>query len=360
MEARADLSILDDTARMQAMDPADMLGRLGELAQQVRRAWDEARRLELPLDYRDARNIVILGMGGSAIGGELLRTLTAAEARWPIVIGRDYDLPAFVGPDSLVAAVSYSGNTEETLSAFQQALERRAKLLAICGGGRLAELADQRGVPLHRFRYAAAPRAALGYLFVPLLAVAEQLGVIGSQEQGIQEALTEVESLSQELGAEVPTAHNPAKQLAGRLHGRLPVVYGAGILSEVARRWKGQFNENSKSFAAFEVFPELNHNAVVGYRNPVDLSERLLILLLMSSHYSPRILRRIEVTEELLQRRGIPSERVPARGQSAVAQLLASIAVGDYVSYYLAMLYDTDPSPVEPIDYLKQRLAQED
>ncbi len=160
MQARANLSILDDPAHMRARDPGDMLGRIGELAQQVHAAWDEARRLELPLDYRDARNIVILGMGGSAIGGELLRTLTYAEARVPLVICREYDLPGFVGPESLVIAVSFSGNTEETLSAFGQAIERRARLLAVASGGRLAELAEQRGVPLYRFSYTAQPRAA--------------------------------------------------------------------------------------------------------------------------------------------------------------------------------------------------------
>ncbi|MER3403898.1 MAG: bifunctional phosphoglucose/phosphomannose isomerase, partial [Chloroflexota bacterium] len=121
---------------------------------------------------------------------------------------------------------------------------------------------------------------------------------------------------------------------------------------------KGQFNENSKSYAAYDVFPELNHNAVVGYQNPADLAEALFVVLLVSSHYHPRTLRRIEVTEELLHRRGIPFERVVARGRSPLAQLFSSIVAGDYTSYYLAILYATDPSPVEPIDYLKQRLAQ--
>jgi glucose/mannose-6-phosphate isomerase len=358
MHSRADLSILDDPERMRALDPGDMLGRIGETAAQIRAAWTEARRLELPQAYRDARNIVILGMGGSAIGGELLRTLTYSEARVPIVICREYDLPGFVGPDSLAIGVSYSGNTEETLSAFEQARQRGCRLLAITSGGRLAELAEQYGVPLYRFSYKAQPRAAMGYLFVPLLAVAERLGIVGSQEEGVQEAIQTVEQLSQELAADVPAARNMAKQLAGRLHGRLPVIYGAGILSEVARRWKGQFNENSKSYAAYDVFPELNHNAVVGYQNPADLAEALFVVLLVSSHYHPRTLRRIEVTQELLQRRGIPFERVTARGRSATAQLFTSIVAGDYTSYYLAILYATDPSPVEPIDYLKQRLAQ--
>lgn len=358
MQTRADLSILDDPGRLRALDPGDMLGRIGETAMQVRTAWEEARRLKLPPDYRDVQHLVILGMGGSAIGGELLRTLTYAEARLPVIICREYDLPGFAGPHSLVIGVSYSGNTEETLSAFQQARQRGCRLLAITSGGELARLAEQYGAPLYQFSYKAQPRAAMGYLFVPLLAVAERLGMIGSQEQSVQEAAQVVEQLSDELAADVPTARNPAKQLAGRLHGRLPVIYGAGILSEVARRWKGQFNENSKSYAAYDVFPELNHNAVVGYQNPADLAEAIFVVLLVSSHYHPRTLRRIEVTEELLHRRGIPFERVVARGRSALAQLFSSIVAGDYTSYYLAILYATDPSPVEPIDYLKQRLAQ--
>lgn len=349
---------LDDWTLFREIDPDDMLGRIAELPQQCRDAWANVQSLELPPEYRQVNQIVILGMGGSAIGGDLLRALAEPECALPIVINRDYTVPAFVNAETLVIASSYSGNTEETLAAFQEANKRGAALLAITTDGKLAQRARELGVPLLTFSYQSQPRAALGYSLVSLIGIVQKSGFIGDKATDLEEAVVVMESLQERIRETVPSAQNPAKQLAKRLYGHLPVVYGAGHLAEVAHRWKTQFNENAKAWSFFEPLPELNHNAVLGYQFPPDLAEKVVVVMLTSSLDHPRNKTRFQVTQEILTKQGVACETVEAGGESPLAQMLSAIHFGDYVSYYLAMLYEVNPTPVKNIDYLKERVAQ--
>jgi len=349
---------LDNWTLFHKIDPDNMLSRIAELPQQCRDAWANVQSLELPPEYRQVNRIVVLGMGGSAIGGDLLRALAEPECALPIVTNRDYTVPAFVNAETLVIASSYSGNTEETLSAFEEARKRGAALLVITTDGKLAQRARQLGAPLLTFRYQSQPRAALGYSLVSLIGVMQKLGFIGDKSDDLEEAITVMEALQKEIKETVPVAENPAKQLAKRLYGRLPVIYGSGYLAEVAHRWKTQLNENAKAWSFFEQLPELNHNAVVGYQFPEELAERILVVMLTSSLDHPRHKARFRVTQEILTQRGIAHETVEARGESPLAQMLSAIHFGDYASCYLAVLYEVDPTSVQAIDYLKERLAQ--
>ncbi|TET53564.1 MAG: bifunctional phosphoglucose/phosphomannose isomerase, partial [Anaerolineales bacterium] len=322
-------------------------------------AWALAQAADLPAEYKSVRRVVCLGMGGSAMGASLVQGLAAAKAKIPLSVVRGYDLPAFAaGPETLVVACSYSGNTEETLSALDQALQRGVRLAAITTGGKLAALAEKRGMPLLRFQYAAQPRAALGYSFILLLGMLSRLGLLGDYSADLDEAAGVMEAWQAEIAPAVPPKQNLAKALAKRTADRLPVTYGAGFLAPVANRWKTQFNENSKHWAFFEEMPELNHNAVVGYGFPEEVRDRTLVVMLRSSFDHPRVAVRFDVTQELLQREGVATETVEARGGSRLAHVLSLIHFGDYVSYYLAMLNGADPSPVETIAYLKGRLAE--
>jgi glucose/mannose-6-phosphate isomerase len=186
----------------------------------------------------------------------------------------------------------------------------------------------------------------------------QKLGFIGDKSDDLEEAITVMDTLQKEIRETIPVTKNPAKQLANRLYGHLPVVHGSGYLAEVAHRWKTQLNENAKAWSFFEPLPELNHNAVVGYQFPEELAERTLVVMLASSLDHPRNKTRFQVTQEILTRRGIAHETIEAHGESPLAQMLSAIHFGDYVSYYLAMLYEIDPTPVKVIDYLKERLAQ--
>jgi glucose/mannose-6-phosphate isomerase len=349
---------LDDITLLQSMDPGKMGRRISELPTQCWEARSLAQKHPLPEDYRRAEAIVILGLGGSAIGGDLVRALVLDECPVPIFVNREYDLPAFVDSRTLVVASSYSGNTEETLAAFQAALERGAMPLAITTGGQLEEICEEKNLPLITFRYESQPRAALGYSLVIFLTVLQRLGYATDTSAQLDEAIEGMERLQTLIAPTVTKSTNPAKQLALRVEGQLPVFYGAGHLAEVARRWKCQLNENSKNWAFWEVLPELNHNAVVGYEFPESLAPDVYVLMLASDLYPPRHQVRMGVTGEILAQKGIAHEVLQVQGSSHLSQLLWAIHFGDFVSYYLAALHGADPTPVATIAYLKQRLAQ--
>ncbi len=349
---------LDDPEVYRKIDPADMIGRIGELPQQCRQAWQCATAFPLPPDYSAVDKVIILAMGGSAIGGDLVSTLAKEEGGPPVMVHRDYHLPPQVDDRTLVIASSYSGNTEETLSSFAQALDTPAKKLAITTGGRLKAIAEEGGVPRFTFDYEAQPRAALGFSLFSILGLLNKLGLLDVKPQDMEQALKVLEELAPRLAPGVPLKANPAKQLATRLLGHLVVIYGAGILSTVAYRWKTQFNENSKVWAFHECFPELNHNAVVGYRLPPELAERAMVVMLRSPSLHPRILMRYQVTAKILSDAGVAYQVVDAQGEGPLSQMMSTILIGDHVSYYLAILNNVDPSPVEVIDYLKEQLGK--
>ncbi|MCL4466628.1 MAG: bifunctional phosphoglucose/phosphomannose isomerase [Chloroflexi bacterium] len=349
---------LDNVVEIRKQDPEGMLERIGELPEQLRSAWRAVSGLTLPGGYATMDNVVVLGMGGSAIGGDLVRTLLAGELRVPLEVVRDYELPAFVGPRTLAIASSYSGNTEETLTGFRGARERGAQVVVLTTDGQLLKQAQSEGVPTVVFSYKAQPRAALGHSLVPLLGILRAAGLVGDKGADIEEAASVLEGLRGRLNEKAPTARNPAKQLARELYEHLPIVYGGGLTAEVARRWKGQFNENGKAWATYDVLPELNHNTVVGYEHPASMVEVVRIVFLATDYCHPRIKARFAVTQEILRRRGATFFIVQAEGRSALAQLMSSVYYGDYTSYYLALIYGADPSPVKVIDFLKAELAK--
>jgi glucose/mannose-6-phosphate isomerase len=350
---------LDQRAQYDDVDAAGMLQRILELPQQTRDAWALAQGTKLPPSHAGASNIVICGMGGSAIGGDLTRSLVEGEARVPIVVTRTYDLPRFVSRDSLVIVSSFSGETEETLSCCERALETNARVVAVTTGGALAGRAQQANFPLVTFRYSPGqPREAIGYSTLLMLGVLSNLGYVADRTTEVEAAADLLNEMAQELGPDAPADENPAKRLAQRLFGRVGVICGGGLMAEVARRWKGQFNENAKNWAFFEQLPELNHNAVLGYQFPANLSERIVVVMLSSSLNHPRVTLRESITEELLGRWGVRTQRIEARGSRPLEQVLSATYFGDFVSYYLALINDVDPSDIDVINYLKQRLAQ--
>jgi len=348
---------LDDPQLFRQYDPEGMLTHLHMMPQLCQDAWQRAINFGLPPDYTVVDKVVILGMGGSAISGDLVAGLALSEAKLPIIVRRDYELPSFTNAKTLVIASSYSGNTEETLTAFEQALKTEAKKLVITTGGKLRAIARAQGVPTFGFDYKAQPRAALAYSVMPILCFLQRLGIIADKWKDITETASVLQKLALKIYEEVPQRQNPAKQLASRLFNHLPVIYGAGIVSEVARRWKTQFNENAKAWAFYEVFPELNHNAVVGYQCPEELATRIMVVLLNSTQLPERIKLRYQITCQLLERAGVSYQIIDGHGDYPLSQVMSLVLFGDYTSYYLAMLYKTDPSPVKTIDFLKEKLA---
>jgi len=348
---------LDNLKLYKRFDPADMLAHLHGLPKQCREAWLKAKEFALPANYADIDKVVISGMGGSAIGGDLLRNLTSSIAKPIIFVQRDYTLPAFIDDKTLIIASSYSGMTEETISAFSQALSTNSKKLVITTGGKLKTLAEGKAIPVFTIDYVGPPRASLGYSFMPLLAFLQKLGFIENKSAEVEEMLQVLETLLSKVSEDVPTQLNPAKQLANKLFGKVVIIYGAGILSAAAHRWKTQINENSKAWAFSETFPELNHNAVVGYEFPKHVAKQACVILLHSPSLHPKILLRYQITSEILEKAGIEHETIDSQGKNELSQIMSLVFLGDWVSYYLAILYEADPSPVKAIDYLKKRLS---
>jgi glucose/mannose-6-phosphate isomerase len=348
---------LDSPDVSREYDRAGMLACLRDMPAQCQLAWEMAQDFEFPADFRQVDKVLILGMGGSAIGGEIASGLLAAELRVPISVWRDDILPAFVDSRTLVIASSFSGNTDETLAAFGQALQKDCQKLAITSGGKLEELAREKGVPLFHYSYRGQPRAALGFSLMPLLSLFQRLGFSPDMFEDVAEMLHLLRDKVACFNEDVPVSANPAKQLAQYLYGSLAVVYGTGGLGGVAHRWKTQLNENAKEWAFHEVFPELDHNAVVGYRFPAELADKIKVIMLGSPTLPAHIQQRYELTCRLLEEAHVRYRLLEGEGKSGLGQAMGLVLLGDYVSCYLAVLYGTDPTPVEAIDYIKNRMG---
>lgn len=351
---------LDEPESFAAVDAHDMLGMTEDFPNQCREGLRLGDEVELPDAYRgDCSNIVGLGMGGSAIGSDLLGAIYANELRAPTATVRHYELPSWVGPRTLVFAVSYSGDTEETLTAFEQARKRGARVIGITSGGALARMCADQGLPCVVVPGGQPPRASTGYLLMSLVAVVERLGLIGDQAAARQECLGLLEALSAEYGRHslhLPADRHRAKQLAGLLHGKVPVIYGSTpMLGAVAHRWRTQLNENSKVLAHANELPELDHNEIVGWELGRNLLRHHCVVVLADPAMPERMARRLEITRDVLAAVDVHYER--ARGESALARALSAMYVGDFTSIYLAFLNGVDPFDIGPIDELKKRLA---
>lgn len=357
-EERVDRSLLDDQARLQKADPSDMLGAVESLPEQCRNAVAIARSAELP-SWSDFDHVVVLGMGGSAIGGDFVRALLEPSLQVPMAVNRDYSIPGYVGSRSLVIASSYSGGTEETLAAHELASQRGARVLAITTGGELAQRAEAAGQPVVRIPGGLQPRAAVGYALFPLLIALSRLGLFTEPQSAIDEAIAVLAAQRDRFQRAVPAARNPAKSLAAELMGRAPLVLGGGgWKGVVAYRWKCQFNENAKSLAFSNQFPELNHNETCGWEAPEGLTSRVAAILLRDRSDDQRMQTRVDVTKAIVAERAATVAELWAEGESDLARMVSLIYPGDFASAYLALLYGIDPTPVRMIDRLKAELAR--
>jgi glucose/mannose-6-phosphate isomerase len=343
---------LNDFNSFKQLDPQNMLAEIDNLPKQLQTAWDLGQQQPLP-DGRNVTRVVISGMGGSAIGADLLAAYIAPVCKLPVIVQRDYVLPAWAqGPQTLVIASSHSGNTEETLEAFGAALKAGCRILAICTGGKLEQHAAAQGLPVWKFTHAGQPRAAVGFSFGLLLAAFTRLGLIPNPEKELLEAGADMRSQQETLRADVPVAQNPAKRMAGQLVGRWVNVYGSGTLAPVARRWKGQINEIAKAGAGFELLPEADHNALAGLENPELLMQTVTLFLSAKSDH-PRNHLRADLTRQGFMVAGLNTDVYNANGETPLSHVWTALHFGDYMAYYLAMAYGMDPTPVEALQNLK-------
>ena len=347
---------LDDFASFASIDPYHMLAEIERLPDQLLEAWALGQSLELP-PWEEIKQVLIIGMGGSAIGADLLIGYIAPRCPVPVMLVRNYDIPAWAaGPETLVICSSHSGSTEETLSAFQQALTKGCRVLAITTGGELAVGALEAGACLWIFKHQGQPRAAVGYSFGLLLAVFTRLGLIPDPEDKLAGAIAAMRVQQVNLRAEISVMENPAKRLAGQCFGRTVAVFGADFLVPVARRWKGQIGELAKCWAQSEEIPEADHNLLAGVLNPESALGNVFAIFLRGEGLHPRNLLRANITKEIFMLEGIGTDFFDAPGKNRFEQMWTALHFGDYLAYYLAMAYGVDPTQVEAIDGLKTRL----
>ena len=347
---------LDDVSYISSLDSQNQFGMVAGLGEQVRAAYQSARDV-ITDGGGEVGGIAVAGMGGSAIGGDIVAAAYESSLSGQMATIRGYHLPEWISSRSLVFAVSYSGNTEETVSCLGEALERGSRIVCISTGGKVGEIAAGKELPLVKVPGSLQPRAASGYLSVPIAACLESLGLAVDVEDDVEETAGVLSLLAELYGPEVPLDGNPAKQLAAGLYGKIPVIYGAEVTSVAARRWKCQINENAKSLAFYNEFPELNHNEIVGWEHPAGLMDRFGIVYLQDELMHPQNRRRMEVTGALLTEYVGDIHTHQSSGRSRLARLFSSMYLGDYVSLYLAVLEGIDPSPVVRIEELKRKLA---
>ncbi len=354
--ARSGLDSPEWTARL---DPDGMGDRIEGFAGQLRAGASIAAPVLARLAPHRPRRVVLFGMGGSAIAGDMVRALVDLEGTSPFHVVRHYEPPAWITPEDLLVFSSYSGETEETLTAYKAVRALGARSIVLSTGGSLARLAAADQVPLATLPSGHPPRAALGYSFSTLIQVASHLGLILDGPARIEAAARGVEEVASACRRTVIESRNPAKRLAIRLGGRsIVVIANERTLGPVAMRWKGQLNENAKHMAWASPLPEMNHNEVDGYVHPTGQVGRFAAVLLRARADHPRVQARFHWLTAYLKRKGLQVETYQSNDVDAMTRLMTSTAMGDFVSYYLALAHGTDPSALPGVLSLKKALKR--
>ncbi len=379
--------LLDDEETYSRVDPSGLRHRLRAIPGQCLAAWQSSQKLLLPGTWPNSSKVVVGGMGGSAMAGDLAADLAAAKLRSaptlmprvPILVVRDLSFPFSLDQDTIFIASSYSGNTEETLALFDQALAVKARTIAISSGGKLSQRAQNAGVPLLKIDVKSEPRTAVAYNIMLILGVLRGLRLLDLDEDEATGAISAVYHNVSVWAEDVPVVDNPAKRIALELMDKLIIVYGSGFFSGMARRWKSQFNENAKIWSFYEVLPESLHNSVEAFASPIGQPAMALILDPLSLDDlaidaadgepgvgeprvgEPRVdstihKRHNRVILQTLTNHEIPRKVLRGDGSSPLARILNMLLLGDYVSYYLALLSGVDPSPNPSIDAAKELL----
>ena len=350
---------LDQAAHFKELDPQNMLAEIDGLPNQLKSAWELGQTMPLP-DAKNIQRIVIAGMGGSAIGADLVAAAVSSTCSTPIIVHRDYGLPAFAkGKETLVVLSSHSGNTEETLDSFEHALKNQCTLMVISTGGEISQRAKEKNIPVWTFNHQGQPRAAVGFSFGLLLALFARLNLIPDPSKDLNEAIDAMKKSQGHLRADIPAARNPAKRYAGQLMGRWVTLFGAGALAPIARRFKTQINEVAKAGANFEFLPEADHNTLAGTVHPEEvLMPHMMELFLRAPSDHPRNRLRIDLTKQAFMLEGINTDFLDARGESLLAHMWTLILFGDYMAYYLAMAYGVDPTPIKALDNFKTEMKK--
>lgn len=345
-----------DSAFIQTIDTQNMWENLAQFPEQWKEAMELTEDLELTINRDRIQKICFAGMGGSAIGADLIRAYSYRSCPYPIQVVRHYEIPKWVDRKTLFITCSFSGNTEETLSALRAAREQGAQTIGVTSGGELMLKAANEDFDYIKIPDGMPPRAALGYSFVPLFRIFQYLGFTAEGDEALHETY---QLLTEQKDLLTDSEDNEALSLAEDLNETLPIIYSDSTTMEpVNLRWRGQFEENAKTLAYGNTLPEMNHNEIVGWEHITHLTGRLSVIMLMDRDDNERVKRRMEVVEELIKDQTASLHILKTRGKSQLARLFSLIQLADWTSFYLAMLNEIDPTPIAKIDLLKSKLAE--
>lgn len=343
---------------MNTIDKSGMSGILKNFHKQISEAIEIGRGVNIDgFDFKGLKNVVINGLGGSAIGGDLIRSFAHYNSTIPIYINRNYHLPGFAGKDTLSVISSYSGNTEETNSAYKESNKKGCRILCISSGGKVEEMALKHNNLFIKIPGGLQPRCAVGYSFFVLLIILSRFGFFSIQDDDFTGVIENVKK-NADLFSDFDNENNNALKIAKMLKDKLPVIYSStDILDVVNLRWRGQIAENAKQLAYGNVYPEMNHNELVGWEKNRDILNKIIVVFLKDFEDNDRIKMRMEITEEIYKKYTNSVISVYGEGDSKLERIFNLIYLGDWVSYHLAILNNVDPTPVDAITYLKEKLS---
>ena len=352
--------MLDDLEKIAKLDKGNILSSIEHLPEQVDQAWKDTKYLALPKSYSDVKNIVVAGMGGSALGGRIVHHLEAEKLRAPIEVVTSYKLPNYVNKDSLVILSSYSGNTEETVSATYGAIDKNACVVGIATGGKLAEILKNKNLPIYviepRNNPSGQPRMGLGYSIASILGILDKCKLLNLTDEDLGEIVDCTEKFVKEYGVRNHTSKNPAKKMAEKLVGKIPVLMSSEHLVGVTHAFKNQLNENAKTFSVHFPISEANHHLMDALRFPQKAKEILHFVFLESRNYYPRFEKIYSITEDVVKKNGSGYEVYRTLSKKKVEEVFEILVFGSYVSFYSAMLHGIDPTPIPWVDFFKEEL----
>jgi glucose/mannose-6-phosphate isomerase len=351
---------LDNLKFIKKLDCSNMLKFISGLPEQCPDAYRIGISGSINKPAVKINNIVFAGVGGSGIGADLIKVYLESELKIPVSTCRNYTLPDFVNENTLLFCSSYSGSTEETLSCFEHGLRRKSFMITMGAGGKLRELSLKNNITHILIPQGYPPRTAIGYMSITVLGILAKLGLIKDKENDVKELWSILSDVrDKEAGFSVPLEKNISKQIAVKLHKRYSVIYGTTDTTEaVSNRWREQIAENGKALSSSNVLPEMNHNEIVGWRFPEKLLKDFKVIMLSDKDDHKRTKERMRISEEVIKKSGSEVIVLKREKGGRLARIYSLIYIGDFVSFYLAILNNIDPTPVETIDYLKKELGK--
>jgi len=355
------VNVLDDPGFITKLDKSNVYGSVASLADQIQDTWQAFDSLPHPGECSTAANVVVAGMGGSALGGRVIKSLVFDRVRVPMEVVTDFHLPNYVNKNSLVVLSSYSGNTEETLNCAKEACDKDAKIFVIATGGKLAQFAKENNLPLYLLdpvhNPSGQPRMAVGYAIISVMALLAKCDFFHLTAEEVGETVSTVRKFASEFAVEVKEADNLAKRYALKLKNKILILVASGHLLGSAHVFKNQLNENAKTFSVLFDIPELNHHFMEGLRNPAEAKRFWHILFFESDVYSSEVVRRYPITQDVVAQNAVDYGIYKLRSTAKLDQIFELICFGSFTNFYLSMLYNLDPAPIPWVDYFKQKLG---